>query len=56
MVLVRVSVARSATKLSFIMLLTMVLHHDDNMKFLNAIKVVFDKSPVFDNSLEGSSI
>lgn len=39
MVLVRVSIARSGTKLSFIPFLTMVLHHHDNMKFLNAIKV-----------------
>lgn len=39
MILVRVSVARPGTKLSFITLLTMVLRHHDDMKFLNAIKV-----------------
>lgn len=39
MVLVRVSVARSGRKLSVITLLTMVLHHHDDMKFLDAIKM-----------------
>lgn len=39
MILVRVSVARPGTKLSFVTLVTMVLCRHDDMKFLNAIKV-----------------